>query len=123
MEEQMDFSWRNEAVAPRTDPRDDQCRRGATHVDADEQRRFGESADDLNAASVGRARAADGGRIELTVDELAQVLDRPQPPVPPTGNVRGGRVTDVPHGAVGYERPRTAATGCGGRRCGRGFCD
>ncbi|CDR10508.1 predicted protein [Streptomyces iranensis] len=49
-------------------------------VDVDEQRRFDESVDDAEAASVGRARAAAGGRIELTVEELAEALGRPQPP-------------------------------------------
>ncbi|MDJ1136255.1 hypothetical protein [Streptomyces iconiensis] len=41
--------------------------------------RFEESIDDAEAGSVGRARAAGGGRIELTAEELARVLDRPLP--------------------------------------------
>ncbi|MFE0762891.1 hypothetical protein [Streptomyces smyrnaeus] len=52
-------------------------------MDADKQRRFDESVDDAQAASVGRARAAGGERIELTVDELAQALGRSQPSAPP----------------------------------------
>lgn len=52
-------------------------------MNVDEQRRFDESVDDAQAASVGRARAAGGGRIELTVDELAEILSRSQPPARP----------------------------------------
>ncbi|MGW7517781.1 hypothetical protein ACWGJ2_19550 [Streptomyces sp. NPDC054796] len=58
-------------------------------MNADEQRRFEESADDAEAVSVGRARAARGGRIELTVGELAQALGRPRPPDPSAGDAPG----------------------------------
>ncbi|MEU5838717.1 hypothetical protein ABZ820_34345 [Streptomyces diacarni] len=59
-------------------------------MDADEQRRFGESLDDAEAASVGRARAARGGRIEVTVEELAETLGRPRPPDSSAGKPPGG---------------------------------
>ncbi|MGY1435417.1 hypothetical protein [Streptomyces reniochalinae] len=58
-------------------------------MDADERRRFGESFDGAEAASVGRARAARGGRIEVTVEELAQVLGCPRPPDPSAGDTPG----------------------------------
>ncbi|WP_158678641.1 hypothetical protein [Streptomyces sulphureus] len=58
-------------------------------MDADEQRRFGESIDDAEAASVARARAARGGRIEVTVEELAEALSRPRPPEPSAGDAPG----------------------------------
>ncbi|WP_326809294.1 MULTISPECIES: hypothetical protein [unclassified Streptomyces] len=58
-------------------------------MDAEEQRRFDESLDDAEAASVGRARAARGGRIEVTVEELAEALGRPRPPDPSAGNPPG----------------------------------
>ncbi|WP_405931521.1 hypothetical protein [Streptomyces sp. NBC_00827] len=34
-----------------------------------------ESVDDVEAASLGRSRMADGRRIELTVKELARLMD------------------------------------------------
>lgn len=58
-------------------------------MDADEHRRFGESLDDAEAASVGRARAARGGRIEVTVEELAEALGRPRPPAPSVDDALG----------------------------------
>lgn len=56
-------------------------------MNADEQRRFDEREDDVEAASVGRARAAGGGRVELTVEELALGLGRLLPPAPKTPSV------------------------------------
>lgn len=39
----------------------------------EEMNTHNETADDADAASLGRARMADGRRIELTVDELARM--------------------------------------------------
>ncbi|MFI0155767.1 hypothetical protein [Streptomyces lydicus] len=52
---------------------------------------YAEAVDDAEVASLGRARMADGRRIELTVDELAQLIGAEA-----TGESGAGR-----HGAVG----------------------
>ncbi|MFJ3939132.1 hypothetical protein [Streptomyces parvus] len=39
-----------------------------------ELRTYGETVDDVVAASLGRSRMADGRRIELSVEELAQAV-------------------------------------------------
>ncbi|WP_268982445.1 hypothetical protein [Streptomyces sp. MBT53] len=36
---------------------------------------YDEFVDDVEAASLGRSRMADGRRIELTVEELARLMD------------------------------------------------
>ncbi|AJT68646.3 hypothetical protein T261_7044 [Streptomyces lydicus] len=43
-------------------------------MESEEIRTYAESVDDTEAASLGRARMANGRRIELTVDELAQLV-------------------------------------------------
>ncbi|UYB40910.1 hypothetical protein SLV14_003588 [Streptomyces sp. Je 1-4] len=43
-------------------------------MESQEIRTYDEAVDDVQAASLGRARMADGRRIELTVDELAQLV-------------------------------------------------
>ncbi|MEU3597178.1 hypothetical protein ABZ714_00345 [Streptomyces sp. NPDC006798] len=43
-------------------------------MNRDEAREYAELADDAEAASRARARMADGRRIELTVDELADLV-------------------------------------------------
>ncbi|MFJ9417625.1 hypothetical protein ACIRPT_26150 [Streptomyces sp. NPDC101227] len=43
-------------------------------MESEEIRTYAEAVDDAEAASLGRARMADGRRIELTVDELAQLV-------------------------------------------------
>ncbi|SFG90622.1 hypothetical protein [Streptomyces mirabilis] len=42
---------------------------------SEEIRTYDEAGDDVEVASLGRARMADGRRIELKVEELAQLLD------------------------------------------------
>ncbi|MFH8586023.1 hypothetical protein ACH4GP_16675 [Streptomyces celluloflavus] len=58
---------------------------------SEEIRTYAEAVDDAEAASLGRARMADGRRIELTVDELAELVGAEA-----TGELGGG-----PHGAAG----------------------
>ncbi|MFI2369874.1 hypothetical protein [Streptomyces sp. NPDC018833] len=41
----------------------------------EEIRAYDESVDDVEAASLGRSRMADGRRVELTVEELARLMD------------------------------------------------
>ncbi len=53
-------------------------------LESEEIRRYGEAVDDAEAASLGRARMADGRRIELTVDELAQLVAPPRSPCCPS---------------------------------------
>ncbi|WDT54153.1 hypothetical protein [Streptomyces sp. G7(2002)] len=43
-------------------------------MENEEIRTYAEEVEDAEAASLGRARMADGRRIELTVDELAQLV-------------------------------------------------
>ncbi len=43
-------------------------------LEREEIRTYAEAVDDAEAASLGRARMADGRRTELTVDELAQLV-------------------------------------------------
>ncbi|MFE7318243.1 hypothetical protein ACFU7T_34870 [Streptomyces sp. NPDC057555] len=43
-------------------------------MESEEIRTYDEAVDDAEAASLGRARMADGRRIELTVEELAQLV-------------------------------------------------
>ncbi|SEC13061.1 hypothetical protein [Streptomyces sp. 2314.4] len=43
-------------------------------MESEEVRTYNEAADDAEAASLGRARMADGRRIELSVEELAQLV-------------------------------------------------
>ncbi|MFC4607770.1 hypothetical protein ACFO9E_08070 [Streptomyces maoxianensis] len=42
---------------------------------SEEIRVYDEAVDDVEAASLGRARMADGRRIELSVEELARLVD------------------------------------------------
>ncbi|MGW3649242.1 hypothetical protein [Streptomyces sp. NPDC000878] len=42
---------------------------------SEEIRAHNEAVDDVEAASVGRSRMADGRRIELSVEELARLVD------------------------------------------------
>ncbi|WP_435244418.1 hypothetical protein [Streptomyces sioyaensis] len=43
-------------------------------MESEEIRTYAEAVDDAEAASLGRARMADGRRIELSVQELAQLV-------------------------------------------------
>ncbi|MFD6995081.1 hypothetical protein ACFWA5_02105 [Streptomyces mirabilis] len=49
---------------------------------------YDEAVDDVEAASLGRARMADGRRIELNVEELAQLLDGEGREAPGAGRQR-----------------------------------
>ncbi|MFC9643509.1 hypothetical protein ACFTZF_33915 [Streptomyces mirabilis] len=49
--------------------------RGGADLVSEEIRVYDEAVDDVEVASLGRARMADGRRIELKVEELAQLLD------------------------------------------------
>lgn len=49
--------------------------RGGAGLGIEEIRVHDESVDDVEAASLGRSRMADGRRIELTVKELARLMD------------------------------------------------
>ncbi|MGA5631418.1 hypothetical protein [Streptomyces lydicamycinicus] len=60
-------------------------------MESEEIRTYDEAVDDAEAASLGRARMVDGRRIELTVDELAQLVGAEA-----TGELGRGR-----HGAAG----------------------
>ncbi|MFF4605969.1 hypothetical protein ACFY12_24915 [Streptomyces sp. NPDC001339] len=60
-------------------------------MQSEEIRTYAEAVDDAEAASLGRARMADGRRIELTVDELVQLV----------GAEATGEPGRGPHGAVG----------------------
>ncbi|MGW6909242.1 MULTISPECIES: hypothetical protein [Streptomyces] len=42
---------------------------------SEENRVYDEAVDDVEAASLGRSRMADGRRIELSVEELARLVD------------------------------------------------
>lgn len=69
----MDSSCGNESVAPQAELRGDREQDGRG-VDEEARSRYGESVDDADAASLGRSCMADGRRVELTVEELAQAL-------------------------------------------------
>ncbi|MEU8913156.1 hypothetical protein [Streptomyces nigrescens] len=43
-------------------------------MESEEIRTYQEAVDDAEAASLGRARMADGRRVELSVDELARLV-------------------------------------------------
>ncbi|UKY55595.1 hypothetical protein [Streptomyces inhibens] len=43
-------------------------------MESEEIRTYDEAVDDAEAASLGRARLADGRRIELSVEDLAQLV-------------------------------------------------
>ncbi|MFE7312867.1 hypothetical protein ACFU7T_07125 [Streptomyces sp. NPDC057555] len=60
-------------------------------MESEEIRTYDEAVDDAEAASLGRTRMADGRRIELTVDELAQLV----------GAEATGELGRGPHGAAG----------------------
>ncbi|MFG3112861.1 hypothetical protein ACGF4C_00515 [Streptomyces sp. NPDC048197] len=60
-------------------------------MESEESRTYAEAVDDAEAATLGRARMADGRRIELTVHELAQLVGAEA-----TGEQGTGR-----HGAAG----------------------
>lgn len=60
-------------------------------LENEEIRTYVEEVDDAEAASLGRTRIADGRRIELTVDELAQLV----------GAEATGEPGRGPHGAAG----------------------
>jgi hypothetical protein len=49
--------------------------RGGEGLGGEEIRVYEEVVDDAEAAALGRARMADGRRIELNVEELGQLLD------------------------------------------------
>ncbi len=50
-------------------------RRGGAGLSSGEIRAYDEAVDDVEAASLGRSRMADGRRIELSVGDLARLLD------------------------------------------------
>lgn len=49
--------------------------RGGADLVSEEIRVYDETIDDVEAAALGRARMAEGRRIELNVDELVLLLD------------------------------------------------
>ncbi|KOG29498.1 hypothetical protein ADK35_02050 [Streptomyces viridochromogenes] len=50
-------------------------RGGGAGLSSEESREHDEAVDDVEAASLGRSRMADGRRIELSVGELARLVD------------------------------------------------
>ena len=49
--------------------------KGGAGLSSEEIRAHDEAVDDVEAASLGRSRMADGRRIELSVEELARLVD------------------------------------------------
>ena len=64
---------------------------------SEEIRAYYEAADDAEVAPLGRARMADGRRIELTVEDLARLVG-----ATPRGSVaRAGTVPPIPFTDIG----------------------
>lgn len=70
---------RNETAAPRAvgggRSRNRTEAEGGAGLGSEEIRVQDEAVDDVEAASLGRSRMADGRRIELSVEELARLVD------------------------------------------------
>lgn len=77
-------------------------------LESEEIRTYNEAVDDAEAASLGRARLADGRRIELSVEELAWLVG---------AEATGERGTGRPMDSVRRSTSRPAAAGSSsGRR-------